>query len=105
MTVGKRFRFRSKSPSPAFYRAHNNIEQRADGDGAKGQDERPQFTTRGTFNPEKGKQKLKMMKRSAQKSKDTTDGASGGSEKKLNAEPDFGATQQLVVFGSNEFMV
>ncbi|XP_051898402.1 unconventional myosin-IXAa isoform X8 [Pristis pectinata] len=104
---GKRFRFRSKSPSPAFYRSHNvanSTEQREDGDEAKGQEERPQFTSRGTFNPEKGKQKLKMMKRSAQKSKDTTDGASG-TEKKCTAEPDFGAPQQLVVFGKNEFMV
>ncbi|XP_067871726.1 unconventional myosin-IXAa isoform X2 [Heterodontus francisci] len=108
---GRQFRFRSKSPSLAFYRAHNitnSTEQRADGDGAysqpKVQEERPQFTSRGTFNPEKGKQKLKMLKRSAQKPKDTTDGASS-TGKKRNAEPDFGAAQQLVVFGNNEFMV
>ncbi|XP_069758507.1 unconventional myosin-IXAa isoform X2 [Narcine bancroftii] len=104
---GKRFRFRSKSPSPAFYRSHNvtsSTEQRADGDGAKSQEEKAQFTSRGTFNPEKGKQKLKMMKRSAQKSKDASDGASG-TEKKCSTEPDFGAPQQLVVFGNNEFMV
>ncbi|XP_067829552.1 unconventional myosin-IXAa isoform X2 [Heptranchias perlo] len=104
---GRRFRFRSKSPSPAFYRSHNvgnSTEQRADGDGAYSQEERSQFTSRGTFNPEKGKHKLKMLKRSAQKPKDTTDGASG-TGKKRSAEPDFGATQQLVVFGNNEFMV
>ncbi|XP_078388525.1 unconventional myosin-IXAa isoform X2 [Cetorhinus maximus] len=108
---GRRFRFRSKSPSPAFYHTHNitnSTEQRADGDGAysqsKVQEERPQFTSRGTFNPEKGKQKLKMLKRSAQKPKDTTDGASS-TGKKRSAEPDFGAPQQLVVFGNNEFMV
>ncbi|XP_078056064.1 unconventional myosin-IXAa isoform X2 [Mustelus asterias] len=108
---GRRFRFRSKSPSPAFYHTHtvaNSAEQRADGDGAysksKVQEERPQFTSRGTFNPEKGKQKLKMLKRSAQKPKDTTDGASG-TGKKRSADPDFGAPQPLVVFGNNEFMV
>ncbi|XP_048473063.1 unconventional myosin-IXAa isoform X2 [Rhincodon typus] len=108
----RRFRFRSKSPSPhAFYHTHNianSTEQRADGDGAysqlKVQEERPQFTSRGTFNPEKGKQKLKMLKRSAQKPKDTTDGASSIGTKR-SAEPDFGAHQQLVVFGNNEFMV
>ncbi|XP_072138219.1 unconventional myosin-IXAa isoform X1 [Mobula birostris] len=104
---GKRFRFRSKSPSPALYRSHNvtnTAEPRAEMDGAKSQEERPQFTSRGTFNPEKGKQKLKMMKRSAQKSKDSTDGVLG-TDKKCNTDPDFGAPQQLVVFGNNEFMV
>uniref|UniRef100_UPI00398EA2C2 unconventional myosin-IXAa isoform X2 n=1 Tax=Pristiophorus japonicus TaxID=55135 RepID=UPI00398EA2C2 len=107
----RRFRFRSKSPSPAFYRSHNianSTEQRAGGEGAqsqpRGQEERPQFTSRGTFNPEKGKQKLKMLKRSAQKPKDTTDGASG-TGKKRSTEPDFSAPQQMVVFGNNEFMV
>ncbi|XP_038640104.1 unconventional myosin-IXAa isoform X2 [Scyliorhinus canicula] len=108
---GRRFRFRSKSPSPAFYHVHdptNSTEQRAGGDGAysksKGQEERAQFTSRGTFNPEKGKQKLKMLKRSAQKPKDMTDGASGMG-KKRSADPDIGGHSPLVVFGSNEFMV
>ncbi|XP_060709914.1 unconventional myosin-IXAa isoform X1 [Hemiscyllium ocellatum] len=109
---GRRFRFRSKSPSPhTLYHTHNianSPEQRADGDGAysqlKVQEERPQFTSRGTFNPEKGKQKLKMLKRSAQKPKDPTDGTSSIG-KKRSAEPDFSAHQQVVVFGNNEFMV
>ncbi|GCC33837.1 hypothetical protein chiPu_0012308 [Chiloscyllium punctatum] len=109
---GRRFRFRSKSPSPhTLYHTHNianSPEQRADGDGAysqlKVQEERPQFTSRGTFNPEKGKQKLKMLKRSAQKPKDPTDGTSSLG-KKRSAEPDFSAHQQVVVFGNNEFMV
>uniref|UniRef100_A0A4W3I242 Myosin IXAa n=1 Tax=Callorhinchus milii TaxID=7868 RepID=A0A4W3I242_CALMI len=104
---GRRFRFRSKSPSPAVYRSHVNCSP--DGEarysqGGKGLEDFPQFTSRGTFNPEKGKHKLKILKRSVQKPKDSPDGASGMG-KKRNSEPEYGAPQQLVVFGKNEFMV
>uniref|UniRef100_A0A3B4W9L6 Myosin IXA n=1 Tax=Seriola lalandi dorsalis TaxID=1841481 RepID=A0A3B4W9L6_SERLL len=79
----RRFRFHSKSPSL--------------GSGPKGAyDERPQFTSRGTFNPEKGKQKLKGAKHSTQGH--SRDGGGHGRD-----PPDI--PQQLVLYGSNEFMV
>ncbi|XP_072202037.1 unconventional myosin-IXa isoform X2 [Excalfactoria chinensis] len=90
----KRFQMYSKSP---FYRA-----------GALGEppephcDERPQFTTRGTFNPEKGKQKLKSVKNSPPKTKEPPEGGPG---RKRNPDADRSAGQQLVLLGSNEFMV
>eukprot|EP00076_Gallus_gallus_P015511 XP_015134559.1 unconventional myosin-IXa isoform X6 [Gallus gallus] len=90
----KRFQMYSKSP---FYRA-----------GALGEppephcDERPQFTTRGTFNPEKGKQKLKSVKNSPPKTKEPPEGGPG---RKRNPDTDRSAGQQLVLLGSNEFMV
>lgn len=90
----KRFQMYSKSP---FYRA-----------GALGEppephcDERPQFTTRGTFNPEKGKQKLKSVKNSPPKTKEAPEGGLGC---KRNPDADRSAGQQLVLLGSNEFMV
>ncbi|KAM9861016.1 unconventional myosin-IXAa [Aulostomus maculatus] len=59
-------------------------------------DERPQFTSRGTFNPEKGKQKLRGGKHSSQRH--TRDGSGHGRD-----PPDI--PQQLVLYGSNEFMV
>ncbi|XP_058854499.1 unconventional myosin-IXAa-like isoform X3 [Acipenser ruthenus] len=99
--MGQRFRFRSKSPSTAFYRAsppRDTTEPRPE----QGADERPQFTSRGTFSPEKGKQKLKTIKNSPQKPREPPDSAGG---RKRNPEPDFGSPQQLVVYGSNEFMV
>uniref|UniRef100_A0A3B4T364 Myosin IXA n=1 Tax=Seriola dumerili TaxID=41447 RepID=A0A3B4T364_SERDU len=79
----RRFRFHSKSPSL--------------GSGPKGAyDERPQFTSRGTFNPEKGKQKLKGAKHSTLGH--SRDGGGHGRD-----PPDI--PQQLVLYGSNEFMV
>uniref|UniRef100_A0A803YBX8 Myosin IXA n=1 Tax=Meleagris gallopavo TaxID=9103 RepID=A0A803YBX8_MELGA len=90
----KRFQMYSKSP---FYRA-----------GALGEppephcNERPQFTTRGTFNPEKGKQKLKSVKNSPPKTKEPPEGGLG---RKRNPDADRSAGQQLVLLGSNEFMV
>ncbi|XP_048812289.1 unconventional myosin-IXa isoform X1 [Lagopus muta] len=90
----KRFQMYSKSP---FYRA-----------GALGEppephcEERPQFTTRGTFNPEKGKQKLKSVKNSPPKTKEAPEGGLG---RKRNPDADRSAGQQLVLLGSNEFMV
>uniref|UniRef100_A0A8C2T5A8 Myosin IXA n=1 Tax=Coturnix japonica TaxID=93934 RepID=A0A8C2T5A8_COTJA len=90
----KRFQMYSKSP---FYRA-----------GALGEppephcNERPQFTTRGTFNPEKGKQKLKSVKNSPPKTKEPPEGGPG---RKRNPDADHSTGQQLVLLGSNEFMV
>ncbi|XP_065589738.1 unconventional myosin-IXa isoform X2 [Cyrtonyx montezumae] len=90
----KRFQMYSKSP---FYRA-----------GAPGEppephcDERPQFTTRGTFNPEKGKQKLKSVKNSPPKTKELPEGGAG---RKRNPDAERSTSQQLVLLGSNEFMV
>ncbi|XP_039546731.1 unconventional myosin-IXAa isoform X6 [Pimephales promelas] len=83
----QRLRLRSKSPSP---RSHPS-------DGLDHDDEeRAQFTSRGTFNPEKGKQRLQGVKSSPQRQRDNP-----GGEKR---DPDLPAAQ-VVVYGSNEFMV
>lgn len=99
----------SKSP---FYRAGGSgepPESRASPEGFAGPlrypEERPQFTTRGTFNPEKGKQKLKSVKASPPKTKEPPDGATAGGPRKRNPEADCAAAQPLVLLGSNEFMV
>lgn len=104
----KRFQMYSKSP---FYRAggHGEApETRASPEGLAGPlhypEDRPQFTTRGTFNPEKGKQKLKSVKSSPPKTKEPPDGGPGGGHKR-NPEADCATTQPLVLLGSNEFMV
>ncbi|XP_053934225.1 unconventional myosin-IXa isoform X2 [Cuculus canorus] len=104
----KRFQMYSKSP---FYRAGAGgepLETRASPEGFVGPlrypEERPQFTTRGTFNPEKGKQKLKSVKTSPPKTKEPPDGGLGGVRKR-NPEADCTAAQPLVLLGSNEFMV
>ncbi|XP_032926450.1 unconventional myosin-IXa isoform X3 [Catharus ustulatus] len=104
----KRFQMYSKSP---FYRAGGHgegPETRASPEGLTGPlhcpEDRPQFTTRGTFNPEKGKQKLKSVKSSPAKTKEPPDGGPGGGHKR-NPEADCATTQPLVLLGSNEFMV
>ncbi|NXI79604.1 MYO9A protein, partial [Rhipidura dahli] len=104
----KRFQMYSKSP---FYRAGGHgeaSETRVSPEGLAGPlrypEERPQFTTRGTFNPEKGKQKLKSVKTSPPKTKESPDGGPGGGRKR-NPEADCAAAQPLVLLGSNEFMV
>ncbi|XP_050165959.1 unconventional myosin-IXa isoform X6 [Myiozetetes cayanensis] len=104
----KRFQMYSKSP---FYRAGGHgepPETRASPEGSAGPlcypEDRPQFTTRGTFNPEKGKQKLKSVKMSPPKTKEPPDGGTTGGRKR-NPEADCGTTQPLVLLGSNEFMV
>uniref|UniRef100_A0A1A8HQX1 Myosin IXa-like 1 n=1 Tax=Nothobranchius kuhntae TaxID=321403 RepID=A0A1A8HQX1_NOTKU len=58
-------------------------------------DERPQFTSRGTYNPEKGKQKLKGAKPST--GRHTRDGGD------LSGDPP-DLPQHLVLYGNNEFM-
>ncbi|XP_071669828.1 unconventional myosin-IXa isoform X5 [Patagioenas fasciata] len=104
----KRFQMYSKSP---FYRAGGSgepPETRVTPEGFTGPlrhpEDRPQFTTRGTFNPEKGKQKLKSVKTSPPKTKEPPDGGTGGARKR-NAEADCTTAQPLVLLGSNEFMV
>nr|DBA31560.1 TPA: hypothetical protein GDO54_007387 [Pyxicephalus adspersus] len=57
------------------------------------------FTSRGTFNPEKGRQKLKNVKQSPQNSRAAQE---SGEQRILGSD---GSSQSLVLFGSNEFMV
>uniref|UniRef100_A0A8D2CS32 Unconventional myosin-IXa n=1 Tax=Sciurus vulgaris TaxID=55149 RepID=A0A8D2CS32_SCIVU len=100
----KRFQIYSKSP---FFRAASAGEALGM-EGPLGQtkslEERPQFISRGTFNPEKGKQKLKNVKNSPQKTKETPEGTVMSGHRKP-VDPDCSSTQQLALFGSNEFMV
>lgn len=101
----KRFQIYSKSP---FYRAVPSggataLEQSPGH--VKGLDDRPQFTTRGTFNPEKGKQKLKNVKNSPPKAKELPEGATGTARKRHPDAADYNSPQQLVLLGNNEFMV
>ncbi|MBZ3883421.1 Unconventional myosin-IXa [Sciurus carolinensis] len=100
----KRFQIYSKSP---FFRAASAGEALGM-EGPLGQtkslEERPQFISRGTFNPEKGKQKLKNVKNSPQKTKETPEGTVMSGHRKP-VDPDCNSTQQLALFGSNEFMV
>lgn len=78
----RRFRLRSKMRSSS----QDATEQ--DGD------ERPRFSTRGTFSPEKSK-KTQNAKYSSQKPPE---------DQGHNRDPDLQA-QQLVLYGKNEFMV
>ncbi|XP_003929722.1 unconventional myosin-IXa isoform X8 [Saimiri boliviensis] len=100
----KRFQIYSKSP---FYRAASANEALGM-EGPLGQtkslEDRPQFISRGTFNPEKGKQKLKNVKNSPQKTKETPEGTVMSGHRKT-VDPDCTSNQQLALFGNNEFMV
>ncbi|XP_069314209.1 unconventional myosin-IXa [Eulemur rufifrons] len=100
----KRFQIYSKSP---FYRAASAGEALGM-EGPLGQtkslEDRPQFISRGTFNPEKGKQKLKNVKNSPQKTKENPEGTVMPGRRKA-VDPDCTSTQQLALFGNNEFMV
>ncbi|XP_029431738.1 LOW QUALITY PROTEIN: unconventional myosin-IXa [Rhinatrema bivittatum] len=103
----KRFHIQPKSP---FYRAIGESSEATGVEGTagegKGLEERPQFTSRGTFNPEKGKQKLKNVKNSPQKTRELLEGGATGAKQKRNADPECsGGSQPLVLFGNNEFMV
>ncbi|KAK7169753.1 hypothetical protein R3I94_000100 [Phoxinus phoxinus] len=80
-----RLRLRSKSPSPRLHPS-DSVDQ--------DDEERAQFTSRGTFNPEKGKQRLQGAKSSPQRHRGNPAG-----EKR---DPDLPGR---VVYGSNEFMV
>ncbi|XP_035114986.3 unconventional myosin-IXa isoform X5 [Callithrix jacchus] len=100
----KRFQIYSKSP---FYRAASANEALGM-EGPLGQtkslEDRPQFISRGTFNPEKGKQKLKNVKNSPQKTKEIPEGTVTSGRRKT-VDPDCTSSQQLALFGNNEFMV
>ncbi|XP_036203721.1 unconventional myosin-IXa isoform X10 [Myotis myotis] len=100
----KRFQIYSKSP---FYRAGSAgeaLEMEGPLGLTKSLEDRPQFISRGTFNPEKGKQKLKNVKNSPQKTKETPEGTVGSGHRKT-MDPDCSSTQQPALFGNNEFMV
>ncbi|XP_037305515.2 unconventional myosin-IXAa isoform X6 [Pungitius pungitius] len=107
----RRFRFHSKSPpstlaqaaaappppqSPSRASRSDNADRGPAGDQEAACDERPQFTSRGTFNPGKGKQKLKGAKHSTLRH--SRDGTGHRRD-----PPDM--PQPLVLYGSNEFMV
>ncbi|XP_007549057.1 unconventional myosin-IXAa isoform X3 [Poecilia formosa] len=108
----RRFRFHSKAPAVGSSLARSqapplNASQSSRSDSFDGSltgeqddayDERPQFTSRGTYNPEKGKQKLKGARHSA--ARNIRDGGGGGPGRD---PPDI--PQHLVLYGSNEFMV
>ncbi|XP_068923378.1 unconventional myosin-IXa isoform X5 [Petaurus breviceps papuanus] len=104
----KRFQIHSKSP---FYRAASvgeTPESRLAVEGslcqARTLEDRPQFISRGTFSSAKGKQKLKNVKNSPQKTKDLPEGTLGAHHKR-NVDPDCGSPQQQIVYGNNEYMV
>lgn len=59
-------------------------------------DEHPQFTSRGTFNPERGKQKLRGTRLSSLRNSRDSEG---------HGRDPSDIQQQLVLYGSNEFMV
>ncbi|XP_069021786.1 unconventional myosin-IXAa isoform X2 [Embiotoca jacksoni] len=106
----RRFRFHSKSPTggsspgPAQAQSLNasqssrseSLDGSLTGDQEGPYDERPQFTSRGTYNPEKGKQKLKGARHSTLRH--SREGSGHGRD-----PPDI--PQHLVLYGSNEFMV
>uniref|UniRef100_A0A8C2R429 Unconventional myosin-IXa n=1 Tax=Capra hircus TaxID=9925 RepID=A0A8C2R429_CAPHI len=100
----RRFQIYSKSP---FYRA-SSAGEALGMEGPSGQTkslgDKPQFISRGTFNPEKGKQKLKNVKNSPQKTKETPEGIVVSGRRKT-VDPDCSSAQQLALFGNNEFMV
>ncbi|KAM9422621.1 unconventional myosin-IXAa isoform 6-T6 [Salvelinus alpinus] len=106
VATARHFRYRSKSPSSGSGSAQGlyltqpprrdsmDCPPPAKQEGAF--EERSQFTSRGTFNPEKGKQKLKGSKNSPLRHSHDSGGRS-------RDPPDL--PQQRVLYGSNEFMV
>ncbi|KAM4593104.1 unconventional myosin-IXAa isoform 4-T6 [Odontesthes bonariensis] len=106
----RRFRFHSKSPavgsSPAQSQSQDlsasqtsrsdSLESSPTGEQEGPYDERPMFTSRGTYNPEKGKQKLKGARHSTPRH--SREGGGHGRD-----PPDI--PQPLVLYGNNEFMV
>ncbi|CAI5644841.1 unnamed protein product [Oreochromis niloticus] len=104
----RRFRFQSKSSgvssgplqaqslTPPIASPSNSLDNSSTGDQEAIYDERPQFTSRGTYNPDKGKQKLKGARHTAPRP--SREG--GGHGRDPSDMP-----QRVVVYGSNEFMV
>lgn len=100
----KRFQIYSKSP---FYRAASAgeaLEMEGQVGQTKSLEDKPQFISRGTFNPEKGKQKLKNVKNSPQKTKETPEETVGSGHRKI-VDSDCSSTQLSALFENNEFMV
>lgn len=105
-SANRRFRFHAKSApagSAAAQATPPSVPSRSDSldssplrDQEGDLDERPRFSSRGTFNPERGKQKLRGARLSSLRN--SRDGEGHGRE-----PPDI--QQQLVLYGSNEFMV
>lgn len=98
--ASRRFRFHSKTLSQSQAQSQN-VSQSARFDTSPTEqegtyDERPQFTSRGTYNPEKGKQKLRGARHSTVKHTREGEGPAGD-------PPDI--PQHLVLYGNNEFMV
>ncbi|XP_024151116.1 unconventional myosin-IXAa isoform X8 [Oryzias melastigma] len=105
--ASRRFRFHSKSAtvgsSPGQPQAHSpNASQTSRFDSFEGSppreqevDEKPQFTSRGTYNPEKGKQKLRGARHSVTRHSRQGHGRDPGTD----------MPQHMVLYGSNEFMV
>ncbi|XP_067256324.1 unconventional myosin-IXAa isoform X5 [Chanodichthys erythropterus] len=85
-----KLRLRSRSPSTQLYPSSppDSLDQPE-----QDEEERARFTSRGTFSPEKGKQRLQGAKSSPQRHRDPP-----------KRDPDL-PPQQVVVYGSNEFMV
>ncbi|XP_048338505.1 LOW QUALITY PROTEIN: unconventional myosin-IXa-like, partial [Sphaerodactylus townsendi] len=101
----KRFQICFKSPfSRATPSGGATLLERPPGH-LKGPDDRPQFTAGGTFNPEKGQQKLKNVKNSPLKAKEPPEGAAGPGRKRHPDAAGGGSPQQLGLLGSNESMV
>lgn len=99
----RRFRFHTRSPPAGSGVAQTMNAPRLDslessplGDRESRPDEKRVFTSRGTFSPEKGKQKCKG-------GKNTTLRHSRDNDSHRRDTPDI--PQQLVLFGNNEFMV
>lgn len=82
-TPSRLFRLRSKSPASTQEPVELDSE------------EKPRYTSRGTFNPEKGIQKLRGSKYSPQRTAE---------EHGHKRDPDL-QPQHLVLYGTNEFMV
>uniref|UniRef100_A0A3Q4HT30 Myosin IXA n=1 Tax=Neolamprologus brichardi TaxID=32507 RepID=A0A3Q4HT30_NEOBR len=104
----RRFRFQSKSSgvssgpsqarslSPPIASPSYSLDNSSTGDQEVIYDERPQFTSRGTYNPDKGKQKLKGARHTAPRP--SREGGGHGRDPSDMPQP-------VVVYGSNEFMV
>ncbi|XP_074521897.1 unconventional myosin-IXAa isoform X3 [Halichoeres trimaculatus] len=103
--TGRRFRFHNKSPSGSAQAPPLNTSQssRSDsmemsptGDPEVLSDDVPHFISRGTYNPERGKQKLRGAKHSTRRRSREGEGHS--------RDPS-DVPQQVVLYGNNEFMV
>lgn len=103
--TSRRFRFNNRSPSGSAQAQALNASQTSQSDSADmsptgdqdaAYDDVPQFISRGTFNPERGKQKLRGAKLSTRRH--SRDGEGHGRDPS-------DIPQQVVVYGNNEFMV